>query len=101
VGGHLQDETESWDKGGTQESMWVTLTVTHYNEDMEPEEVTPVARQEPQWSDRDTKPPKKISTQLFVPSTRNSGMRDGVRLRDWPTNNRHNLRPLPWASTNP
>ena len=36
-GGHLQDEIETWDKGGVQESMGVTLAVTH-TEDMEPEE---------------------------------------------------------------
>ena len=40
VGGHLQDETETWDKGGTQESMGVTLAVTHSIGDMEPEEAT-------------------------------------------------------------
>ena len=38
--GHLQDETETWDKGGTQESMGVTLAVTHYIGDMEPQEAT-------------------------------------------------------------
>ena len=38
--GHLQEETETWDKGGTQESMGVTLAVTHYIGDMEPEEAT-------------------------------------------------------------
>ena len=36
----LQDKTESWDKGGTQESMGVTLAVTHSIGDMEPEEAT-------------------------------------------------------------
>ena len=35
----LQDKTESWDKGGAQESMGVTLAVTHNTEDMEPGEV--------------------------------------------------------------
>ena len=29
--GHLQDMTEMWDKGGTQESMEVSLAVTHRN----------------------------------------------------------------------
>ena len=33
-------ETETWDKGGTQESMGVTLAVTHSIGDMEHEEVT-------------------------------------------------------------
>jgi hypothetical protein len=28
-GEHLQDERKSWDKGGTQESMGLTLAVTH------------------------------------------------------------------------
>jgi hypothetical protein len=31
---------ETWDKGGTQESMGVTLAVTYYIEDMELKEVT-------------------------------------------------------------
>ena len=35
-GGQLQDETETWDKGGVQES----LEVTHYIGDVEPEEAT-------------------------------------------------------------
>ena len=35
--GHLQDETETWDKGGTQESIGLTLAMTHYTGDMEPE----------------------------------------------------------------
>ena len=34
------DETETWDKGGTQDSVRVTLAVTHYTGDMEPEEAT-------------------------------------------------------------
>ena len=34
--GHLQDETETWDKGGVQESVGVTLAVTHHIGDMEP-----------------------------------------------------------------
>ena len=38
--GHLQDETETWEKGGAQESMGVTLAVTHSIGDMEPEEAT-------------------------------------------------------------
>jgi hypothetical protein len=34
------DETETWDKGGTQDSVRVTLAVTHYTGDMEPEKGT-------------------------------------------------------------
>jgi hypothetical protein len=36
--GHLQDKTKTWDKGGAQESMGVTLTETDNIGDMEPEE---------------------------------------------------------------
>jgi hypothetical protein len=39
-GGHLQDETETWGKGCIQESMGLTLVVTHSTGDMEPEEAT-------------------------------------------------------------
>ena len=35
--GHLQDEAETQDKGDSQESMGVTLAVTHNIGDMEPE----------------------------------------------------------------
>ena len=34
---HLQEETETWDRGSTQESMGVSL-VTHNIADIEPEE---------------------------------------------------------------
>ena len=57
-GGHLQDETEAWDKGGTQEPMGVTLAVGMWNMKRPPS----VARQELQWIDRDTIPPTKLST---------------------------------------
>ena len=39
-GGHLQEEIETWDKGGAQESMGMTLAMSHYNGNMEPEEAT-------------------------------------------------------------
>jgi hypothetical protein len=38
--GHLQEETETREKGGTQESVGVILVVTHYIRDMKPEEAT-------------------------------------------------------------
>jgi len=40
VGEHLQEETETWNKGGAQESKGVILAVTHSTGDMEPEEAT-------------------------------------------------------------
>jgi hypothetical protein len=36
-GRHLQDETETWNKKGAQETMGVNLAVTHYILDMESE----------------------------------------------------------------
>jgi hypothetical protein len=39
-GGHPQHSTETWDMGGTQESMGVTIVVTHNIVDMEPGEAT-------------------------------------------------------------
>ena len=43
--------------------MKVTLAVIHSTGVTEPEEVPSVARQEPQWSDKDTNPPTKLSAQ--------------------------------------
>jgi hypothetical protein len=37
-GVHFQDKTETWDKESSQESMEMTLAVTHYTGDMEPED---------------------------------------------------------------
>jgi hypothetical protein len=39
-GGHLQNETETWEKGCIQESVGVTLAVTHSIGHTEPEEAT-------------------------------------------------------------
>ena len=36
----LEDKLETWDNRGAQESLWVTLHVTNYFEDMEPEDAT-------------------------------------------------------------
>ena len=37
---HLQEETDVWDRGGVQESMGVSLAVTHSIGAMEPEKAT-------------------------------------------------------------
>ena len=57
----------------------------------------PESRQEPQWSDRDTNPLTKLSTQNVscLQETQVQGMEQ--RWREWPTNNWPNLRPTPWA----
>jgi hypothetical protein len=69
-GGHLQDKSETWDKGDTQELM-----------NMECGEASSVARQEPQWSDRDSNPPIKLSTQNVL-STRIAGMGYGAETEE-------------------
>jgi hypothetical protein len=58
-GGHLQDVTETWDDGGAQESMGLSLAVTSpglWNLKRPP----PIARQEHQWSAHKTFHPKFI-----------------------------------------
>lgn len=45
-GKHLEDMREVWDRGGTQESMGVTLVVTHNTGDMEVEEATSCSQAE-------------------------------------------------------
>jgi predicted HD phosphohydrolase len=37
---HLQAETETWDKGSTQEWIGVTLALNHSIGDMKPEEIS-------------------------------------------------------------
>jgi hypothetical protein len=61
----------------------------------------PVARQEPQWKDRDTNPPQKSFNPIFFLSTRNTGMRMEQRLMEWATYYLPNLRPIPLTSTSP
>jgi hypothetical protein len=63
--GHLQKETETWHKGGTQESRGVFYAVTHSTGTMEPVRLPPVARQEPQWSNRDTNPPTNFLPKIY------------------------------------
>lgn len=62
VGEHLEYMPETWNMGGSQESVGVTLAETVvriWNLKKPP----PVARQEPQWCDRDTNPLTKLATQ--------------------------------------
>jgi len=58
----VQDATETWDKGVNQESMEVTSAVTQSTGDIE-FWLPYIARQKPQWSDRDIKPDTQFSTQ--------------------------------------
>ena len=81
--------------------MGMTVLMTHYFGDMEPEETNCYIQKEPQWSNRDTNPPTKLSTQNLSCLQEMQGWGMEQRLREWPTNNWPNLRPIPWASTNP
>ena len=82
-------------------SKGVTLAVTYNIGDMEPEEDTSCSQVGPPVSDRDTNPPTKLSTQNLFCLQEMQSWRMEQRLREWPTNNQPNLRPIPWASTNP
>jgi hypothetical protein len=59
---------------GGQELTRVTLTVTHYVGDMEPEE----ARQEPQWNNGDRNPPPNLFNHKSILFIRNVGPGDGA-----------------------
>jgi hypothetical protein len=82
--------------------MGVTLAVTHYIGDMEPEVAaffgseggTPMERWEHQ-------PVHKIFHPNLSCLQEMHGLEMEQRLRKWPTNNRPNLRPIPQASTYP
>ena len=79
--GHLQDERESWDNESAQESLWVTLAEIHSIGDRNLKRPPPVARQKPQWNDRDTNSNHKTFYSKFIPSTRNSGTADGAEIQ--------------------
>jgi hypothetical protein len=68
---------------------------------MEPEEVTSCSLAGTPVEQYRHQPTHKNFNPKFILSTRNIGTGDEQRLRDWPTNNQPNLRPIPWASTTP
>jgi hypothetical protein len=71
--GHVQDEAETWDKGGTQESKRVALAVTHSIGDMEPEEATSCRQAGMPAELKEHQPIHKTFNSQFILSTRNSG----------------------------
>ena len=83
------NKTETWDKGGAQESIGVTLAVIQSLRNLK--RIPPVAWQEP----------TKLSTQNVSCLQEIQKSRIDQRLREWPSKNLPNLRPIPWASTNP
>ena len=74
--------------------MGVILLVIHNMGDIEPEEESPVARQELQWSNRDTHPLTKLSIQNLSCLQKMQAWELEQRLREWLTNNQTNLRPI-------
>ena len=57
--------------------------------------LSPVARQNFQWRDKDTNSPTKFLSTNSILSTRNAETKMEQRLREWPANDQLNLRPIP------
>jgi hypothetical protein len=73
---HLQDETETWYRGSTQESIGVALAVTHSIGDMEPEVATSYIQAETTVEQKGHHPTHRTFNLKFMLSTRNTGMGD-------------------------
>ena len=76
--GNLQDKTETWDKGSTQESLEVILAVTHYIGDMEPEVATSCSQAETPVERKRHQLTIKPFNPKYILSTRNSDIGDGA-----------------------
>jgi hypothetical protein len=85
VGGRegLEHMPRTWDRGGFQESMGVTLAETCSSGDIE---ATTCSQQEPQWSDRDTNIPIELLIQnvSWLQETQRWWIEQ--RLWEWPSN---------------
>lgn len=96
--GHLQKETKTWDKGGTQKAMKVTLAVTQSTGNVEPEE--PIScSQAGTWQQRHKHTHKTFNPKCIL-SKRNAGTKIKQRLKEGSINH-PNSRPNPWTSTIP
>ena len=73
---HLQNETETWDKGGAQESMGVSLAVTHSIGNVGPEEATSCSQARSLMEQQGHQPTHKTSDAKPILSTRNTRMGD-------------------------
>ena len=69
--GHLKDMPETWDKGSFPESMGMLRLTAVGIWDLKRPPL--VARQEPQWKNRDTNSPTTFNPKFILP-TRNVGM---------------------------
>ena len=76
--GHLQNETETWSKGESQESVKVTLAVTLYIGSMEPEEATSCSQTGTLLETQRHQPTYKTFNPKFILSTRNAGTWKGA-----------------------
>jgi hypothetical protein len=81
--------------------MGVTLAMTHSSGDAETEEATSCSKAGTPVELSGHKPTHKTIDPKFILSTRNAGTGNEQRQKEWLTNNGPNLRPIPWASTNP
>lgn len=72
----MQEETETWDKEGGQESMGVSLAVTHSLGYMEPEEATSCSNTGTSMERSGYQPTYKTFNPLFTLSTREAGKRN-------------------------
>ena len=79
--------------------MVLTLAVMYNIRDIQPERISPVARHEHKWSDRDMNLPINLLTQnvFCVQEMQSWGMEQ--RLAECPNNKHTNLRPLPLVNT--
>jgi hypothetical protein len=78
-GGHLENLSETWDRGDSQESVAVTLVRPTALGICNLKRPPPVVRQESQWSNRDIKPPPK-NFQIYAVYKK---WRDRRWSRDW------------------
>jgi hypothetical protein len=85
---HLEDMPETWDEGGSQESMMVTLAENHSSGDMKPEEAISCCHAGTLLKHL---PTHKIFNSKFILPTRNAGTE---RMTN------PNLRLIPRGSTN-
>jgi hypothetical protein len=67
VGADLQKVPETWDEGGSQDSIWVILaTISNSGRIGTMKRPPPVVRLDPQWRDEDINLPTKLSTPNFT-----------------------------------
>ena len=79
---HLEDVLETWDKGGSQKSIGVTLAENHSTVDMETREATSYIHAGTPVEHWLHQPTHEIFTPKFILTTRNAGVGDGAEIRE-------------------